>query len=1193
LPRSPLITSAVNDLAKYFQATTEAAFIDRTWDINTVTSDKSNREGTVSEDESTRIESFGKIVGRSLSYTTGTPVAVRISDLLNGAVCVGEFLKEIGASGLPDEYKKQLQLYALDPAVPTDGKVKIVPADATVVRDSPNTDYDSKASGAASQHPNVNLYAVNVLNPFMGPMTKDVGALEVFMNGIPTLEFSRCVPYLSIDVISLTRTAGTVAPPLTLIGFLNPPALGSSDRSILSAQGTMVSSEAMRLGPGIRSGMELFTAPQTLTNLGATGPTFVPVIDRMQPLASLGNLSISTKIQGGTMSFTTGRLEITIHDRSRLREVATFVRPDLYGTTFLDITYGWSHPEGGINSRNAFGKFLDALKVSTRFRIAGSTFSFEEGGQIKVTLNIQTVGSTDLLYLGPKTVSLAAKEVQKIIRRINTLLAEQRSKFPAPSMADYDFLSAFQDPSSALTASLDKDVIQKVRKLIDKLGTSDPIVSELMQLVGSNFDENSAKPAERSQIGALQNELSKDYKDLLERAPDFGEPNGVLTDFGSEMDVKRFNAMHDPNVVYKNPDSGVTETAGASAAGVAVTEGITRKDYVSYGSVFMQMIAQPIKDSGQYDEVQVVFYPFNKFAGAVHGLPVSAFPIERTRFMSAVDDFARRTPSISCRQLIGLLRDRFTGFVPSRPYLMAGFYNQGKIKEGTVEEADLKKVNISFSDPSGKSKTKKVSKTVVANSQLTLETRLESVGIPEKRFVMPRVEVAVEGAPLTDSRGEIIRDDRGNPKSIIKIHVYDAAMDPHSTLSDIVRAAKDNELGIITIPVANLNAEQRSTGSPTNEVNATLREAAEKAIKAGKDAGLLEEVTLSSLEQVDRSVAPTLAQMQKDNTFYRVKGGYDEIKRLVMAGMPYIVYGTSTTAITNAALSSNTSAGLGNVQLLRAFTEPGETRAESLDSGVPMQVVPSQLSISTIGCPLFSPMQRLFIDFGTGTSIDNVYHVISVDSTIGRDGFKTEVKLGFADAFAQYRSLNQNLALLALNMQQGTSNPPGTPPTATIGANAALPASQTLVAGRSPERLEKDLRRTIRQAAVATIGPLAQLEATERAKLEKKLQDAAAKVAAKFEAEKQKVVKAAEAIIPEDVKSKAAEVQRRIEEATAAAQAQAEPIVQNALYLQQLAEIIQLADTLPASAGAVIISEVAAAVQESRARAAENSRSTT
>jgi hypothetical protein len=525
---------------------------------------------------------------------------------------------------------------------------------------------------------------------------------------------------------------------------------------------------------------------------------------------------------------------------------------------------------------------------------------------------------------------------------------------------------------------------------------------------------------------------------------------------------------------------------------------------------------------------------------------------------------------------------------------MAGFYNSTKIAEGTVEEADLKTIRtVSIPNPNKKNATKKIAKKLVANSQLTLEKRLEGVGIPEKRFVMPRVEVAVEGAPLTNSRGEIIRDDRGNPKSLIKIHVYDAAMDPHSTLSDIIRAAKDNELGIITIPVANLNAEQRSTGSPTNEVNVALREAAEKAINAGKDVGLLEEVTLDSLKPVNSTADATLEGMQRGNTFYRVKGGYDEIKRLVMAGMPYIVYGTSTTAITTAALSSNTSAGLGNVQLLRAFTEPGETRAESLDSGVPMQVVPSQLSISTIGCPLFSPMQRLFIDFGTGTSIDNVYHVISVDSTIGRDGFKTEVKLGFADAFAQYRSLNQNLALLALNMQQGTSNPPGTPPTATIGTNAALPASQTLAAGRSPERLEKDLRRTVRQAAVATIGPLAQLEATERAKLEKKLQDAAAKVAAKLEAEKQKVVKAAEAIIPEDVKSKAAEAQRRIEEATAAAQAQAEPIVQNALYLQQLAEIIQLADTLPASVGAAIISEVAAAVQESRARAAENSRSTT
>lgn len=1173
MPRSPLVTSAVRDLAKYFNATTDAAFIDRTWKINSVAASEESRKDTTAPDAGSRLGAYGEIYKSSEEYTVGTPIADNIANLIHGAVCVGSFQGLSGVWPLPKEpndYSQQLRLYEFKKGITSD-EDEVVRKNKPILLGPDNRLSDKPKADAP------NIYAAEIFNPYISPAVKDTGAVEIFMNAIPTLEFSKCVPYVNVEVVSLLRTAGTVAPPLTLVGFLNPSSLGSADAAMINAQGTTVRSEASTLGSGLRSGMELFTAPQTLTNLGAGGKEFVPVIDRMRPLASLGNLSLSTKIQGGTMSFTTGRLELVVHDRSRLREAAVFVRPDLYGTTFLDITYGWSHPEGGISSSNVYGRFLDALKTTTRFRIAGSTYAFEEGGQMKITLNIQTVGSTDLLYLGPAQQTNAMKKMQGLIRELNSLLVERRSRSTTPSMAEYDFLSSLLDPSSALAAAADKDVIRKVVNLVRKLPSGDAIRSVLEQLVGKDLTKNDVKVKdEASAIDEAQDSTVEVYTDIIKKIPTFSED-----DFGTIFrdDQKRFGSLND-NTFYASVEGksvGLTKIVNDAPGSNRKAEKnlsvdpLGSENFISYGSAFMNLVAQPIADSGQYDEVQVVFYPFNKYAGAVHGLPISCFPMETTRFEKCMDELARRSPSVSCRQIIGMMYDRFTHFQPSRAYLMAGFYDQTKVDEGAAELRDPKAKYI----VDGKEYT--------ASVQLTHEQRLQAVGIPEARFTLPVVQVAVEGAPLTDASGEIIKDDNGNPKSLIKIHVYDSAMDPYSTITDIIRSAKDNELGIITIPVAKLNSTIRANagdpgGASDREVLAAL-----EVIKAGKEAGILEAVNIDNMQPADRQDIGPLDAMRNNSTFYRVAGDYDSIKSLVTSAVPKIVYGTSTSAMINASLSSNTSAGLGNVQLLRAFTEPGEVRAESLNTGVPMLVVPSQLSISTIGCPLFSPMQRLFMDFGTGTSIDNLYHVISFDSTIGKDGFKTDVKLGFADGFAAYRSLNQNLALLAASLESGTSGQDSQDPAA---ENPSVDFDSIV---KSPEGAIESSRKRVRQSLVAVVTPLAQLEATSKARIEKELQAAKAKISAKGEAEKDKIQAEIESIVPEEVKIKIAEGQRKVTEAAAKVKSEADPVIRAKKLADQYTQIIALAETLPGDSGLLLLQEAADALQDARDQASEKS----
>jgi len=1058
VPRSPLISQAVRDLALYFQAVTDGAFIDQSWALNEkLTGIREDVAGASSLNDTLQ-----KLVNitRNVTYSSGVGPADQIAELINGSVGIGSFASKIDKDDLakyvtnvdPDGAETpngQLKFYAPDKPGPD---IVLEPAtfDAKLLN-APAAIENSLTQNPSKLDPN--MYAVAVFNPFISPMMKDTGAIEIFMNAIPTLEFSKCVPYINLELVATRRTVGTTAPALTLHGFLNPPTLGSADKAIIGSYAEQVRSEVLDLGEGNRAGIELFTSPQTLVNMGETGFEFVPIIDRMRPLASLGNLQLTTKLQGGVLTFTTGRLEITIHDRSRLREMAAFVRPDLYGTTFLDITYGWSHPEGGASSRNKIGQFLDALKHQARYRISNSSYSFEEGGQIKVTLSIQTVGSIDMLYIGPRTLDVSPlTRVRELTRDLNNRLSELRGAGTTPSMAQYDVLDSLRDPSSALSANASTEKMKEISKLLDSKQVDQEIVTLLHKLYGATMGASANDGA----AGSFASKVEKTYTGIIDSLKTF-DSDSFATSF--TKDEKRTKGLGTNLIVALSTTvSGSREEVNATTSksgGVYAPEAnAALTEFVSFGSVFMKMVAEPIKNTGQYDEVQVIFYPFNKYAGTVHDLPTSCFPIEKGRLKEAVAAAAREVPELSARALVRLLNDRFIAFAPARAYLMAGFYNQAKdvAGAGKAEANDVSSVNIK---PAGGGKAQ----SFTPSAALTLEARLRDVGVPEAKLKLPRVEIAVEGTQLLDMAGIPILDPAtGKPKTLIKIHVYDGSMEPNSTLSEIITAAKDNELSMIQVPVAEYVVSGGSNGAK--------EAAALQAVSAGLAAGILEAVDKKSLDVISTNGidADTLNSQVKNGTvLLRIKGSYEDIKRVVSAGMPTITYGSSTSAVTNASLTTGGNAGLANVMLMRAFNSPGEKAEENVDSGVPMQVLPAQLSMSTIGCPLFSPMQRFFVDFGTGTSLDSCYFVVSVDSTIGKDGFKTELKMAYSAGFPTYSSLNQQLAALSVHAATATGAVPAAPAPAPTPAtpSAPAPAAQTAAVRREVTNACADAQRIV------------------------------------------------------------------------------------------------------------------------------------
>jgi hypothetical protein len=104
---------------------------------------------------------------------------------------------------------------------------------------------------------------------------------------------------------------------------------------------------------------------------------------------------------------------------------------------------------------------------------------------------------------------------------------------------------------------------------------------------------------------------------------------------------------------------------------------------------------------------------------------------------------------------------------------------------------------------------------------------------------------------------------------------------------------------------------------------------------------------------------------------------------------------------------------------------PTETPATEQDRGLPMRMMPFDISLDTIGCPLLAHTQQFFIDFGTNTSIDNIYAVCGVEHKMEPGSFTTSVKMiPITDAYGSYESLLSIIdKATSVTGNEGTSPP--------------------------------------------------------------------------------------------------------------------------------------------------------------------------
>jgi len=865
-------------------------------------------------------------------------------------------------------------------------------------------------SRPTKEFPGLSIYVSN--SPRVTIESQNTAASTIFLNGIPNVELMRAVPYVNVELFfprPPVSAIGRQLQNLSLNKFLlgaESPGKHSVTEFMAEADTTAGSNISSRAGtedspiPEIYSvtGMEIFTSPQTLVNMENVPESARSneVLDKFRPLLTLQDLEINIQPSRGFLSYKNGSLSFKLHDRSRLAEVSEFIRADLYGTNEITIEYGWSHPDGAVNnSDNPYGDLIDGLRVKEKYMVTNSSFTFEPSGEVNIKLEIAMRGvtefDTELMSSEGAGFTQSLNDIEELQREI----AELRQRvFPNSStttmqeVRGHQILNAAQDATNniILTSEL-RTALANFRRQYST--SSNPSARELARKITDLFGNESSNSAARRQGNTT-------------------DSNGQITNFANlrrsiqesirrKIEVLQTNI--DPFLPNNIVDSGhrhiddhsrgqEEQTARQAFRNHAFSVGsVANIGPTSLARLLLLFVGQPLANTKHYDEVQMFFYPFNEYAGKASRLNIANFVVDMQYF---ADELARyrlehisRSSVMSLKQFMNFIGDILLDDPAASSY---GLWD---------ESGEL--FRTKYTDPEGRVRGPTVPKNDPAVYQQRMEAILRDY-TPDGTFRPPQLGIYIETLPGKTGVNEADDDDSVSSQSILRLHIFDKASTAYEPIGRMLLAARRDQVRSIG-GIATNQAAQSGNASVTR----AREEIAASAIASAEGIGLIEKIPSAN---VSEDLASTGVATEGSSTIYRIKGGPKKLKEFIMLNSPYVIFGAGGTTIKSAQMNSMQNSSLATVNLLRSFRrEEGTTPNGENVGGLPMNVIPTVMNMECVGNPLLNYMQSYFLDFQTGTTVDNMYAITGVGHKFTQGDFSTSVKFTPIDAWGSYRSL--------------------------------------------------------------------------------------------------------------------------------------------------------------------------------------------
>lgn len=308
------------------------------------------------------------------------------------------------------------------------------------------------------------------------------------------------------------------------------------------------------------------------------------------------------------------------------------------------------------------------------------------------------------------------------------------------------------------------------------------------------------------------------------------------------------------------------------------------------------------------------------------------------------------------------------------------YYNFGKQTFPGVRNSSIGLFSIFSED---------LKKVLLGNKQVEEYTIEQMLGLILRKFL---------GDPRTPSYGLLKREP--NLYSENKKQLDQAEDQTKKKLEDQIKKEK-NINAEIKDPKVNFRVEN-SNGiirihvyDQTKRINLSPISKEQQLIKANLD----------NKVQVKKDIANQIAQAPKN---------FNELKNFYKEMYPSILYnGSSTSVIKSLQLSNNadpqiTSHLIAKRQLENRNSSEFNNKQDSF-LNMYTNVVPGKITMESLGFPIAEVHQSFFVDMETGTDIDNLYSVSSVNHSIQPGSFKTNFELINQDNFGSHINVYSEL----------------------------------------------------------------------------------------------------------------------------------------------------------------------------------------
>lgn len=823
-------------------------------------------------------------------------------------------------------------------------------------------------------------------SPFFSPMTRGTHTAEVFLNAMPSIILQQLVPYLQVE-FQLTRTAAANLQAPGLLKFLlgaPPIKANSTDATDLVIAGRQVGSDGNEEVDF--AGMEMFTSPQTLFNplpntANGTGTSgrYADVVDPTRPFGSIKSLTVQANPAGaGFYVYKKAALQIVIHDRARLSEVSDFLRPRVYSGATVWLTYGWRAPDRP-SSNPYFDYINNNMLLREAYHITNISMTFDQVGQVNLTLDLWTKGVNEMRQskisdnvnsldyqfkqmreLGEKIAQLRQdlhldqqSGANKEMRPFMVLDAAEQGTYPPNLSSKKDIKDAIDTLWQTLrhTAGVDQDkvnqLITNLHKFADSFTTQDPVTGKM------------------TLTDQVQTRVTKTIADMFTEITTGADPF-TLTGVKGKC----------PGM-YGDKLATLLDSFQKAPPKEPVL-GLKRNVVVSFGKLFTVFALRNIISADTAHELQVFFYPLNDSCGPVSGLSVAQFPIDLPMFLDQYREYVIRNggEKITLEDFLAMVVN--AQFLDPRAlgYGMRKAYAPFDPKDPDAKKPDKQDVQGAALDAWGKE--------YGAFKQPAIEMLIE-VSHPRVSDVgQSDVLASINSSASADLNTQ--KTQQNNIKQIMRIHLYDKQVNPYKTA------------GKMLANVDGTTAARFYQADPPKsaDTSTSTDNFSQEASNITKTMGGPNTIPIT----VDSDIGKAMMLSSTSN---------QRIKDAVSKTVPTIRFGSNGTTIIAANLGSKADPKVTAVNMQRSMTIRNMAAPNgSGEFGLPLRVIPAKLDMTTFGNPLAQMAQVYFIDFQTGTTLDNLYIVTGLTHTITPGKFETTWNFGFSDAYGVFEQAVQN-----------------------------------------------------------------------------------------------------------------------------------------------------------------------------------------